>query len=341
MKKRLFQIFFYFLILQSKLILFALPLPQELAGIWEGKDRFVFFEQNEGEENPEIVIVLKDYYGWFYDRAAESEEESLSQTRIRNIPTPKTAEHINFSFSKINRAEPDCVWELNLNYSKYEKNLLPICVLDGKMYLNFLVKEIPLLEENAVAYNASGVLSQDSYDGFWRGNVHSEGIKVASQTEKENIPGFYIQGEKLYDIRYWKSGMDFTQEKVSYTYEDDTFFVDKHLISAGNVYSCTKGRRKYVRNTLPPQKFSAENYIFNEEKNILVLDKEPYLVRLADKNDFDALMQIVNQANSRKKPPAPPLFPPKDLDWHWDIINELEKDNELIQKVRARQKIKY
>ena len=27
-----------------------------------------------------------------------------------------------------------------------------------------------------------------------------------------------------------------------------------------------------------------------------------------------------------------------NLDWHWDLIDMLEKDNQLIQQVRARQK---
>lgn len=323
--------------------LFALDLPDELAGIWEGKDRFVFFEQEEGDENPKIVIILKEYYGWFYDRAAESPEKSQEYTRNRNIPTPRTAENITFSFSEISKAKVSDVWELNLNYSKYEKNLVPVCVIDGKMYLDFLVKDLPELLQNddAVAFTASGVVDENPYNGFWRGNVASEGIKVASQVEKENIPGFYIQGDKLYDIRYWKSGMDFTDEKVLAEYDEDSFYVDKHLFSAGNVYSCTKGRRTYIRNMQPSFEFHPENYVFNSEKTVLARDKEPYLVRLADKSTFEDLITIIKEANSRRKPPRPPLFPPKDLDWHWDIINMLEKDNELIQKVRARQKIRY
>ena len=40
-----------------------------LYGIWEGKDRFVFIEPGENNET-EIVILLKDFYGWYYDRVA-------------------------------------------------------------------------------------------------------------------------------------------------------------------------------------------------------------------------------------------------------------------------------
>ena len=66
-------------------------------------------------------------------------------------------------------------------------------------------------------------------------------------------------------------------------------------------------------------------------------DKE-YLIKIVDKNDFEALMNIVKAANSRRKPDPPPLFPPKELDWHWDLIDYLEKDNTLVQQVRERQR---
>ena len=49
-------------------------------------------------------------------------------------------------------------------------------------------------------------------------------------------------------------------------------------------------------------------------------------------------MAMVKEANARRKPDADPLFPENNLDWHWDLIDLLEKDNTIIQQVRARQK---
>lgn len=49
-------------------------------------------------------------------------------------------------------------------------------------------------------------------------------------------------------------------------------------------------------------------------------------------------MEIVRQANSRRKPDPPPLFPEKELDWHWELINQLEKGNKTIEEVRERQR---
>ena len=59
---------------------------------------------------------------------------------------------------------------------------------------------------------------------------------------------------------------------------------------------------------------------------------------LSDKNDFESLMQIVKSSNSRRKPPSAPLFSESDLDWHWDLIDYIEKNDKKIQEVRQRQK---
>ena len=63
---------------------FSQNLPESLAGIWEGKDRFVFFEQFPADENPELVVLFKEYYGWYIDRVAEPEKYSQAEPRIRN-----------------------------------------------------------------------------------------------------------------------------------------------------------------------------------------------------------------------------------------------------------------
>ena len=84
--------------------------------------------------------------------------------------------------------------------------------------------------------------------------------------------------------------------------------------------------------------YKAENYHFNDDEKVFTENKEPYLKRLADRSTFEDLMALVKAANARRKPDPPALFPESNLDWHWDLIDMLEKDNTLIQQVRARQK---
>lgn len=314
--------------------LFSIELPESLCGIWEGKDRFVFFENNSEGKSPEIVIILKEYYGWYFDRAAEPESYKAKENRRPNAATHKDAEHITFELNPVSRCIlTDNVWELTMRYSKRDINFIPIAIVDNKMYLNFFIKDliVPLEHEESEDEN------ENPYNGLWRGNCVYDGIKICTQVDDENIGAYYIWDDKLYDIRYWKSDMDFSSEEALYSKNDVEFYVDKHLFSSGKVYSCTSGKSKKIRNPMNPFNFNPENYIFNEDKTLMVCDKEPYLVKIADKKTMEDLMKIVKDANSRRKPKPDPLFPPSDVDWHWDLIDELEKNNPRIQEVRQRQ----
>jgi hypothetical protein len=132
--------------------------------------------------------------------------------------------------------------------------------------------------------------------------------------------------------------MDYSTDYINFSYKDDSFQIPKHLTSCNANYSCVSGRSKNVRNTVKPFDYKEEDFIFNDEKTVFTKNEEPYLKRLAGKDTFEQLIEIVKQANSRRKPDPPALFPPSDLDWHWDLIDLLEKDNQLIQKVRERQR---
>lgn len=322
----------------SFLSLSALEIPENLIGIWEGKDRYVFIEESDDDENPEIVIVLKEFYGWYLDRAAEDDNKKEIEKRTRNDATHKDAEHIKYSVGNIYGCpENVTAYEFKLQYSKRNINLIPVAVIDDKMYLNFFIKEKVLLPEDS-EYDVSAV---GEYDGIWRGNISSKGITVCEQSIPENIGAFIIHDNKLFNIRYWKTGMPYTVSTAYFKYDGFEYYIDRHLFSAGNNYSCTTGRSTKIRNLVAPGKFESENFIFNSDKTILVTDKEPYLVKLADKKTFEELVKIIKEQNAKHKPDRPPLFPILEVDWHWDLINYLEKDNELIQKVRAEQKIKF
>lgn len=331
MKKLLLIIF----MIINYTMLFSLEIPDSLCGIWEGKDRFVFFENQPDSESPEIVIILKTYYGWYYDRAAEPSEYKNKEPRTRNNATYRNAEHITFELNPISRCLlEDNVWELTLRYTKKDVNFIPIAIIDNKMYLNFFIKDIvPVFDENN-----NLIENENPYNGLWRGNISSEGIKICSQEGKKDIGAYYIWDDKLYDIRYWRSDMDFSSDEATYKKDDVEFKVDKHLYSAGQVYSCTSGRSKIIRNPVSPFSFKPENYIFDENHLILVTDKEPYLVKLADKQTMEDLMDIVKTANAKRKPQRKPLFDDPDLDWHWDLIDKIDENRDFINKIRMKHK---
>ena len=327
------SIIFLCLILLTTAV-FAETLPSKLLGIWESKDRYVFFEQND-ENEPQLVVVLKEYYGWYLDRAAEPADYAEKQARTRNIPTPRTAEHIYIQNIDTKETSNSLYGTLDLKYSNWQKNQIPFLLLDDSIYLKYFI-----LDERESETTGSLDTSENqniSYK-FYRGIAPSKGFMISPQNLLKDITGYIIDGEKLYDVRYWQTDMDYSTDYITFQYQDDSYTIPKHLRSCETNYSCVSGRSKKVRNTVKPFEYKAENYIFNDDEKVFTENKEPYLKRLADSSTFEDLMALVKEANSRRKPDPPALFPESNLDWHWDLIDLLEKNNEIIQQVRERQK---
>ena len=313
-------------------MVFAETIPSKLLGIWEAKDRYVFFEQND-ENEPEIVVVLKTYYGWYLDRAAEPASYAEKEERTRNTATPRNAEHIKIQNIDTKETGNSLYGALDLFYSTWQKNTIPFFLLDDSIYLKYFVLDEREIEKT----EASEQTTTPAYK-FYRGIAPSQGFMISPQYLPKDITGYIIDSEKLYDVRYWQTDMEYSTDYSNFTYKDDTYEIPKHLRSCNTNFSCVSGRSKKVRNTVKPFEYKKENYIFNDDEKAFTYNEEPYLKRLADRSTFEDLMKLVKEANSRRKPDPPALFPESDLDWHWDLIDMLEKDNTLIQQVRERQK---
>ena len=312
-------------LLSLSLPLFAQSIPSKLLGIWESKDRYVFFEQSD-EDQPQLVVLLKTYYGWYLNRAAEPASYNDKEPRVRNTANARNAEHIYIQNINTKETENSLYGSLDLSYSTWQKNTIPFFMLEDSIYLSYFEKdEIDELE------------NPDKKWTFYRGVAPSKGFMISPQSIPENITGYIIDDEKLYDVRYWKTDMDYSTDYITFSYKDDSYQIPKHLRSQETNYSCVSGRSKKVRNTVKPFEYKAENFLYNDEGSAFTKNEEPYLKQLAGRDTFEELIKIVKEANSKRKPDPPALFPPSDLDWHWDLIDMLEKDNKLIQEVRARQ----
>jgi len=318
------KIFFYCIFFLTSLNIFA---QNELSGIWEAKDRLVFFEENE--DSQDLFIVLKNFYGWYYDRAAEAQSYADKGNRARNDATPKNAEHIPYTVSKDENYQS---WYFNIQYTKRDSFLVPMVNIGDNFFLNFYTRDLDFSSEEEIE-NA-----KNTYEGFYRGNQVSKGLQIANQKENENIACFYISGNKIYNIRYWLTDMEYSPDYVDFTYGEDSFMIPKHIQHGKLIYTCVNGRSKKVRNTMPPKEFKSSDYIFDQNHRVLVLDKEPYLTKLIDKETFDDLIEIIKKNNSRRHPPIQPFFKDLNLDYHWDLIDYIEQNNEIIQQVRRRQK---
>ncbi len=288
-------------------LLFALisSLPSQenlkkLNGIWEGRDRFVFFENAADDENPFFIIVLKTYYGWYYDRAAEPLDVSDVQARTPNAATHKDPEVIPYKLTELGDA-----FQITTTYSKHNSDTTTFAIIDDKIYLNPLT----LIVEDPS--RASGTPNDLETTHLYRGYQYSDGFLMYEQPTDQNITLLIVDGEKFYDVRYWLTDMDYDASYVTFKYKDDTYSVPKHLQADGSIYSCVNGRSKKVRNTMPSFLISEANIFYNEDKTVMIKDTEPYLKKLTDKQTIEDLMQIINEANARRKPDPEPIFPVK------------------------------
>ena len=270
---------------------FSQAIPESLQGIWEGKDRFVFFESAADDENPEFVIILKEYYGWYYDRAAEPLDYSKVEARSPNAATHKEPEVIPFTIKSLENITD--AFQLSITYSKHYSNTTSFAIIDDKVFINMYTK-----------YDIND-------ESLWRGWQYSDGFIMNSQPMDENISLLIMLDDKFYDVRYWQTDMDYETSTVTFKYKDDIFAVPKHLFAEGTNYSCVNGRSKKVRNT--QKAFSLENndILYNKDKTVLVLNGQPYLTKLKDKKTIQDLMQIIKEANARRKPDPEPIFPVK------------------------------
>lgn len=312
-------------LLSISLPFFSQSIPSKLLGIWESKDRYVFFEETD-EEETQLVVILKTYYGWYLNRAAEPENYNDKEPRVRNTANARNAEHIYIKNINTKETQNSLYGSLDLYFSSWQKNTIPFFILDDSLYLSYFEKDITADTEN----------HDKSWD-FYRGVAPSRGFMISPQSIPENITGYIIDGEKLYDVRYWKTDMDYSTDYITFSYKDDSYQIPKHLRSQETNYSCVSGRSKKVRNPVKAFEYKADKFLYNDDNSVFTRNEEPYLKLLAGRDTFEELIKIVKEANSKRKPDPPALFPPSDLDWHWDLIDMLEKDNKLIQEVRARQ----
>lgn len=350
---------------------FSIGVPDAFAGLWERDDRFVMFaesddflesrvqeilsstEASEDEKNAArnqakfISILLKTFYGWYLDRTAEPESFS-SEARFLNDSTCPEAERIRVEFRPLLRVADSgggaqgegSAWEIFVRYPGVrEPAIIPLAIIGGNLYLNFAIKLSAAENENLESEtneNVSGENQSDELLGFWCSLVPTDGVKVSIPTSGENIYSTYITRDAVYTIRYWKTEMEYSQDKAFFSDGGKTFSVVKHIQSGGKNFTCANGRSVTIRNV---QKTRARPEIYELDSSATICGLgEPYLKRVQNANSVQVVAQIVRDAMSKKAPNPDPPFPPSNLDFHMDEIYRLEEGNLIIQSLRNRNK---
>ena len=313
-----------------------LALKPAFSGIWQGSDRILMFANLDSMKTgfADTCIMLKTLYGWYYDRSAEidfSSENFNGCERDLNSVTGSNAEKIKVSFAEIQNSASgsEGAWELELKYADNSVSIVPAARIGSSIFLNFLVKQ------HADA--------EPSIYGPWLGVGQAEGICISPVKNAGELTSLYITEDSVYYIRYWQTDMEYSSHQATFYDGEKAFYIAKHIKSAGKIYTCVSGRGTQIRN-VRRSPLQADDFLMNDSGTVLTFEK-PYLTLLNSEKFLDkesVVMQeyldIAEKANSKRKSPPPPLFPVKELDWHWNEINELEKYNGQVQSVRERQR---
>lgn len=377
--------------------------PPLLSGIWQNESRYVILDSNyvskispDGENFMDAKIpqiVLRTFYRYYNDRAAESHLYTQENSRDVNVATQKSAaEEIQISFvpltdavypknynlpvqkenNKIIYAEdlPSGAWNLKIKYPN-DKTIynVPVCVIGDKMYLNFAIKlkdsdskNSSVLSENPQNnFENSSVLSANQQNnqenpqnqqileknvlnGFWQDYGIANGILICPPTNKRELLSYYVDDDKIYKIRYWQTDMEFDSgAKASFSDDNKTFYVPKHIKIADKTFTCTLGRRTKIRNLEKASSFEKKctfNSILIQKTSLNEENQQESTYTTQDAticafgdayltltDGTRTIEEIIANQNSQKKPAAPPLFPPKGiLEFDWSIIERPPSD---------------
>ena len=311
-------------------------LPSLLVGLWENNQRIISFENIDSAS-----IVLKLFYGWYYDRAAEpgaTRISTMSTTQIdynysgnsqqdffernsvteevlqyediperpRNDATSPEAQHLLVEFEAlIPETETSGAWNVWITYPDVkERAAIPIAVFDGKLYIDFF-------------------LAQDfGTSRFYQSASNTNGMTIAPPLLAKEIYSYLVTGSRMYKIRYWQTDMEYDGETHAILAgEDGNHEVPKHLLVGDTVYTCVAGRRVEIRN-IEEIPYDISGFAASQDNRILV-KKDAYLIRMdIESSEY---YQLIAEANSRKAPPPPPPIPLGDLDFNYDKIEDLRK----------------
>lgn len=390
--------------------------PDLLKGIWYNANRYVIFdagytqqftnEAHEVKTGDVPQLVLRTFYTWYDDRAAESAQYTKktgsetanvrhsTSTRDRDNTTSSPAEELSIRFVPLVEQSfpasynmpvilsdgstltakdiPSGAWDLEITYPHSRTVYhVPVAVIGNSLYLHFTVKALASEEEGTppdrsspssrqqtnIVSNGTHFAETDSalvagaadsrLLGVWKDYGSASGVLISPPVTSTELVSYYITNDAVYYLRYWQTDMEFDPEALAlFSDGDKEFTVKKHLYVGDKNYTCVNGRGTKIRNVEKssslPDSYTVNEVVIQKKvvdengmeqvvtqnvSTICALGK-PYLTLTDGKQSIE---QLVVAANTRRKPLPPPLFPPHGvLDFHWEIIKDLNTYNRVL-----------
>lgn len=315
-------------------------LPPLLAGLWQNNQRIISFENLDSAS-----VILKLFYGWYYDRAAEpgtqtfvdsimsttqldynysgaSQQDFIARNSVtitdevlqydslpprpKNDATSPQAQHLLVEFEPlIPETETSGAWNIWITYPDIKER-----------------HAIPVAVFDGKLYVNFYLGTSSPLSRFFQAASNTNEITISTPLQDKEVISYLVTGSRMYKIRYWQTDMEYDgATEAVLSGEDGDYQVPKHLLIGGTVYTCVAGRRVDIRNVeeIP---LDISGFTMSSDNRIIV-QKSAYL-SLMD-NNASELYQLIAEANSRKAPPPLPPIPLGELDFHYAEIEDLRK----------------
>ena len=342
----------HFYIILSLFLILSIPCPaQPLAGIWENSERFIeYIGKTDGTTEDTLRIVLKTYYRFVYEdmgtypvKINQEDTGNIYSLRIRypgyKAPVPADVwVHGNGLFSSFYKKVPyNLVAGTRQNTAQSE------------------TEETPANPQSPAEPSAATVL-----DGFWVEQGFRDGILIYQQEVPAFFDAFFFNGTQYIKFRYWTGDFEYKKKYAGFAFDDGLqVTVPKFIRQYDAIYSCITDNGSKLKNyekgsvsisddgngvrqlTLTPQgggpgthaigdvypnqkhpKVQGLPLYYDESDGAFALG-EPFLTR----SSISDLQEEITRHNSLKRPPPEPLLKADELDFYWERIKEIRKQN--------------
>jgi len=340
----------HFYVILSLFFILLLPCPaQPLAGLWENSERFIeYTEKADGNAEGLLRIVLKTYYRFVYEdmgtypvKVKQEDTENIYSLNIRyqGFRTPITTSvwvHDNGLFSSF--------------YKKTPHNL----VTDTRKSPSSSISA----ESNA--HLQPELATSAILDGFWVEQGFRDGILIYQQEAPAFFDAFFFNGTQYIKFRYWTGDFEYKEKYAGFAFDDGLqVTVPKFIRQYDTIYSCITDNGSKLKNyergivsisndsngirqlTLTPQGggpgthaigdvYPNQKYskiqglpLYYDESDGAFAFGEPFLTR----SSILDLQEEITRHNSLKRPPPEPLLKADELDFYWERIKEIRKQN--------------
>lgn len=307
-----------------------------------------------------IIILFLSSLGLAFGQSSEVEiadSQGFSfwenSSRVLAIPlerelvlsNEKTASEIDFNTKILHVLKPYYGWYFDGLYIQEKAIAIEPLIREDSLYLEYWEKEV--LSESV---------------SFYKPKSNIRDILIIPEQKAKEVLAFIIFQEKVYPIRYWLTNETYDERKVSVKLTDDeadkkvgeesseeareeasekareeNVFVDAYFAFDDLVYTSVQGKRSEVRNVhgydfdeaasvgfFPKKYFDDEKYLVMSEASFkkLSLDSEKSLLAL---QKLEALEELIDEKNNRRKAPRPPLIKYQDLNFYYDVIERIRR----------------